>query len=243
MPTETESRTRSIRLVFVLLAGLTLACALAVPSSPPASPTPSLATLFPVEESSRPIERRPSAAIATPDPLEPISLPISIYILDDEAGTLSSARTAGQLDEVYTRVNAIWGQAGIVLEVRTISRVNVPHRHIQGVASGEFRPFLGAAEVEIPIPDPSLLNAFYAQNIGGPNGINPFGLRVFFVTDQPSVHSERVSAHEIGHILGLHHTLDDPGRLMFPGTNGMTLTAEEIAVARYVAQGLLAGVR
>ena len=66
---------------------------------------------------------------------------------------------------------------------------------------------------------------------------------MFFVTDTPSVHHERVTSHEIGHILGLHHTLDDSGRLMFPGTNGMELTVEEITVARYVAQGLLAGVR
>ena len=36
---------------------------------------------------------------------------------------------------------------------------------------------------------------------------------------------------------------EDQDRLMFSGTNGMTLTADEIAVARYVAQGLLDGVR
>ena len=78
---------------------------------------------------------------------------------------------------------------------------------------------------------------------GGTNGIAPFGARAFFVTDQPSVHSDRVSSHEIGHILGLYHTLADENRLMFPGTNGMLLTEEEIIVARYAAKGLLAGLR
>ena len=61
--------------------------------------------------------------------------------------------------------------------------------------------------------------------------------------DTPSVYDERVTSHEIGHILGLHHVLDDAGRLLYSGTNGMSLTEEEQAVARYAAEGLLAGVR
>jgi hypothetical protein len=44
-------------------------------------------------------------------------------------------------------------------------------------------------------------------------------------------------------MLGLHHALDDEDRLLYSGTNGMTLTEEEIIVARYVAQGVLDGVR
>ena len=80
---------------------------------------------------------------------------------------------------------------------------------------------------------------FYSQSIGGPNGIAPFGTRLFFVMDTPSVRDERVSSHELGHILGLHHVQDDPDRLMFSGTNGMTLTQEEVTVARYFAQGIL----
>ncbi|MDX1521972.1 MAG: hypothetical protein R3264_10125, partial [Anaerolineae bacterium] len=121
--------------------------------------------------------------------------------------------------------------------------VTVTPRQLQAIAARDFRFFFQAAASEIELPEPSLLNGFYAQSIGGPNGITPFGSRTFFVTDQPTVHDERVSSHEIGHILGLHHALDDPNRLMFSGTNGMTLSPEEIAAARYVAQGLLDGVR
>ena len=175
--------------------------------------------------------------------LEPIVLPISIYILDDDGSELSSARTVEGLEEVYQKVNSIWAQAGIVLAVQTIHRVTVTPEYLQSIAVRDFRFFFQGIGDDIELPEPSLLNGFYAQDIGGPNGITPFGSRAFFVTDVPSVHSERVSSHEIGHILGLHHVLDDPNRLMFSGTNGMLLSEEEIIVARYAAQGLLDGVR
>jgi hypothetical protein len=177
-------------------------------------------------------------------PRQSITIPISVYILDDDDdGELSSTRTVEQLADVYQQANQIWAEAGIVLDVQTIQRVMVPPSYLQAIAGRDFRRFFAGAGDEFDIPNPSLLNGFYARNIGGPNGLTPLGTRVFFVTDTPSVQHERVTSHEIGHILGLHHTLDDSGRLMFPGTNGMELTVEEITVARYVAQGLLAGVR
>ncbi len=110
---------------------------------------------------------------------------------------------------------------------------------VQAIINGNYESFFAGTERDFPIPNPSLINAFYAQGIGGFNGVAPFGTRLFFVTDEPTVHDERVTSHEIGHILGLHHTLQDADRLMFSGTNGMNLTEEEIIVARYAAQGLL----
>ncbi len=125
------------------------------------------------------------------------------------------------------------------MQLQSVQEIELPSPILRSIVSGDFQPFFNGLEREFTVSDPSLLNGFYAQNIGGPNGIVPSRGRIFFVTDEPSVHDERVSAHEIGHILGLHHTLQDEGRLMFPGTNGMSLTEEEIGVARYVAQGFL----
>jgi hypothetical protein len=159
--------------------------------------------------------------------------------VDDVDDRLSSERTGEQLTGIYEKVNEIWEPAGIVIDVQSIQRITIPGPILEGIISGDFQSFFDGLESSLLIPDPSLLNGFYAQGIGGPNGIVPFRSRLFFVTDQPTVLHERVTAHEIGHILGLHHTLEDDGRLMFPGTNGKSLTDPEIAVARYVATGML----
>jgi hypothetical protein len=236
---------------FVVVLFIGTACAFSVPvqgrSEPEAVSDPvefvaDEATVVPVSQTAT-----ATKALASPTPaakeLEAIVLPISIYILDDSEGRISSARTVEQLKGVYEDVNGIWAQAGIVIEVQGIHRVSVSPAYLQAITVRDFRFFFQAIGNDIALPKPSLLNGFYAQDIGGPNGIAPFGTRAFFVTDQPSVHSERVSSHEIGHILGLHHTLVDKNRLMFPGTNGMQLTEEEIVVARYAAKGLLDGLR
>ncbi len=43
----------------------------------------------------------------------------------------------------------------------------------------------------------------------------------------------------MGHIFRLQHARAGGGRLLFSGTNGMTLAQEEITLARYVAGQLL----
>ncbi len=181
---------------------------------------------------------------ATPTPeFEFIHLPVSFYILDDTEGVFSSSRTEEELEAIVALSNDIWAQASIGFDVQAIHRVAVQTADLQALAEGDLQPFFQSAGTSLSMPEPSLINGFYAQNIGGPNGLTPLSSRTFFVMDTPSVHDERVTSHEIGHILGLHHTLSDPGRLLYPGTNGMMLTDSEILVARYVAQGMLEGVR
>lgn len=168
-----------------------------------------------------------------------IVLPISVYILDDEDGDLSSTRTADQLSDVFEKVNRIWTQAGIKIDVQQISRLVLPSSYLENIAKGNYKPFLNGFNQEFSVPEPSLLDAFYAKRIGGVNGRAIFLLRMFFVTDYPSVHHERVTSHEIGHILGLSHAIYDRGRLMYSGTNGTTLTKDEIEIARQHAVLLL----
>jgi len=185
---------------------------------------------------------------ATTAGAESIELSMSLYVVD-EAGTggdsaLSSDRTASELAEIAGAMQTIWAQAGIDLVVATTTRIEVPAAVLRDLAEGDTSSFFDAATAgALAIPNAGSLLGFYVKRIGTANGLTPLGTRVFFVTDDPSVNDERVSSHEIGHILGLNHTLDDSARLMFSGTNGTELTGEESVVARYGARGILDGVR
>ncbi|PJF40495.1 MAG: hypothetical protein CUN54_05115 [Phototrophicales bacterium] len=185
-----------------------------------------------------------TTSINAETPLEPIVIPISLYLLEDagdEETAFSTRRSVEEVEEILVGMNDIWSQASIELQPRFIGTIQVPEEILRQIAQGNFTPFYNATATIIDVPQPGMINGFYAREIGGANGITPGGIgsRTFFVMDDPSVHDRRVSSHEVGHILGLHHTLESAERLLFPGTNGMTLTEEEIVVARYVAQGML----
>ena len=177
--------------------------------------------------------------------LEPIPVPVSLYIVvSDTDDVISSVRTADDLVEIASRMTEIWSQAGIALEIEVVGEIVVPDDAIHAVADRDGQSFLRAAgEGRFEMPTPGAIVGFYVNDAGGVNGFAPFGSRVFFVTDEPTVHDERVSSHEIGHLFGLRHTAVDSDRLMFSGTNGMTLAPEEITTARLVAQGLVDGLR
>ncbi len=200
-----------------------------------------------------------SASVSVPDlPVQRIAadaqdegteivLDISLYLLVDDAAapsaSISSHRDVDGLRRVLDGMNEIWSQAGIRLEARFIGPALTPGQTLQGIVRGDVSAFFTADGGHADLREPSLINGFYARQIGVVNGFAPSGTRSFFVTDDPSVHDRRVSSHEVGHILGLAHDLEDSDRLMFSGTNGMTLTEYEVTVARHAAAGILNGVR
>ena len=164
--------------------------------------------------------------------------------MDDADPPLSSARTTERLTEIAREMNGIWAQADITFDPVTVEAIDVPIDTLRPLATSlDSDPFFAGAGTRFDVPNPGVVNGFYVRRAGQVNGFAPTGSRVFFVVDEPTVHDERVSSHEVGHIFGLHHTLEDAGRLMFSGTNGMALSEQEQEVARYAAQGLLDGVR
>ncbi|MCH8281900.1 MAG: hypothetical protein IIC96_14610 [Chloroflexi bacterium] len=218
------------RLYIVLLFGVALLAGCSVAGDP-------IPTLVPPT----------SAPVSIEVPREVISLSISLYLLVDDKEEpdpeISTHRTEEDLREILEGMNDIWSQADIRLELQIIESVEVPKDILQGMLARNLGPFFREIGDGIALPQTSAINGFYIRSIGGSNGINPFRSPTFFVIDEPTVFDRRVSSHELGHILGLHHVLNDPGRLLFSGTNGMTLTEDEATVARYFAQGIIQGTR
>ena len=184
---------------------------------------------------------------AQEDSSEQITIGLSMYLLvddlDDPNPAVSSARTKAELVEILEGMNEIWGQANVRLELAALETMVVNRDVLKEVGAGNTRAFFDRLGESIPLddsgPDAGLISGFYTRRIGGPNGLTPLGSRWYMVMDEPSVCDHRVSSHEVGHILGLRHTLGSQARLLYPGTNGMKLSDEEITLARYVAMELL----
>ncbi len=180
-------------------------------------------------------------------------VPLSLYIVLDEsdeaddsdrqnanAGSRSSRRTVDEVTDIAEQVNTIWAQADIVFEPVVVRELVLPRDVLEAIVlSGDTDRFFDQVGRAFDVPDPGAVNGFYVSEAFGVNGFTPFGSRVFFVVDRPTVNDERVSSHELGHIFGLHHEPDDRGRLMYSGTNGTVLTRQEQQVARYGVQGVL----
>ena len=149
--------------------------------------------------------------IAKDTRLDLVSLPISVYILDDQRGILSSPSSNERMIVIFEKANEVWAQAGIKFEIKYIGRIVLPSGIIRELANGNHDPFL--------------------------NGIT-ISSDLILVTDSRDVQTYRVTAHEFGHLLGLGHVHDD-GRLMYPGTEGTVLTVDEIKTARDSAQSKL----
>jgi hypothetical protein len=178
-----------------------------------------------------------SGAWAAEDPRR-LTIPVRIHLVASAGeAALATTLTPDDARRILGKVNTIWAQAGIALATESIS-VTTALDQPASAKDGSDRWVVAALPRERLLQGG--LNVFYVKEVG-PNGFYADGLIVVKDTarlgevpgglDEPL---PRVTAHEIGHALGLPHR-QDLVNLMASGKNGFLLNEAEIAIARATA--------
>ncbi|MBL4644513.1 MAG: hypothetical protein JKX80_01465 [Candidatus Pacebacteria bacterium] len=173
------------------------------------------------------IEKEKTVAIIESEELHIV---VNVYVVKD-SGEISTRRDVEEVRQLLVRSQEIWNAAGIVLDI-SIEEIELTPDVALAVAFGNFRELYSTFST-----DNTAFNIFYVKGLLGPNGI-ALPPRLALVADITSVDDFRATAHEIGHLLGLVHTLESRSRLMFGGANGRDLSNEEINSTRAWASAL-----
>ena len=163
-----------------------------------------------------------------------LTVPVRVHLMQSEQdAAMNTTLTEADVTRIFTKVNKVWAQAGIcfVAESVGVTRMAAPG---------------GAMPRERLLKDG--LNVCYVKEMAD-NGFWSGQLALVKDTawlkkvpgglDEPI---PRVTAHELGHALGLPHR-QDVTNLMASGTTGFSLNEEEIAKARGVAAKFAAAER
>jgi len=185
-----------------------------------------------------------TAAPVTTAPADPNTIVISLtlHVVKSTAGSddpQSSRRTKADLEQIGAGINQIWAQANVVFDPITVTEIEFPPEILQDVAvNHDTRRFLQQLGQGIVMDRPGTINGFYIFDANGVAGYTPQPSQVFFIADQLPSPAERVSAHEIGHVLRLDHPSSPEANLMTAGTGSQALTAAQMQTARQAAQRL-----
>lgn len=165
-----------------------------------------------------------------------ITLPVRVHLVQSETlPAMHTTLTEDDIRRVFGKINAIWAKAGIQFELESIG----PTQAVPLSPEERLKPEFERVKAMIPKGRLSAdaIDVCYVKQVT-PNGFY-YGEPIV-VKDTASLKEvpggldeplPRVTAHEIGHALGLNHR-QDTTNLMQSGTTGFDLNEEEIATAR-----------
>lgn len=154
-----------------------------------------------------------------------IIVPIVAHIVDDSTVQFTSSRNKENIQGLIDEANRIWTQGNIQFVIESADTVQIDNREFNSIFTGNVKTLMNKSEFV-----DGRTNAYFAKYINA-NGVAFSPEDVFVVADLTTVNDFRTTAHELGHLLGLHH-VQGRSNLMFKGSNGEILSEEEINTAR-----------
>lgn len=180
------------------------------------------------------------ASPEAPAAREEIVLPLRAHLLRSATDpALRTTLTEADVRRIVGKVNLIWAQAGIRFELESV----VVTEALAVPATSRFPTAHDRIKAAIPVAalGARTLDVCFVKQIG-PNGFHygePSVVKdTAEVTAVPGGLDEpipRVTAHELGHALGLRHR-QEVTNLMASKSSGYSLNEEEIRIARGRAQ-------
>jgi len=144
---------------------------------------------------------------------------LPLYRLKLRVHLMKSGRSGEDFIPIFNEINEIWqSQAGICFEIEAVYDDTPLANGINMTFAPDIGFFNGYYDgEEIQMRDTPILS----------NAPNP--------ANSPTA---RTAAHELGHVLGLHHRQESDDNLMRSKTYGWMLNEEEVRIARKTASGI-----
>jgi hypothetical protein len=168
-------------------------------------------------------------------------VPIRVHLLmAKDSPAIQTTLTESDITRILGKMNRVWAQAGLHFYLESLVSEEA---NVQTNASGSSERARDRDLLALRPPESRATNAFniyYLKQMS----VNGFFSGAIFVKDTASLRKveggidepiPRVTSHELGHALSLHHR-QNTTNLMASGTTGTWLNEKEIKKAREAAQ-------